>query len=69
MQPSDEHGIMSPGCLVMIYHVFKQIDRITNVFRAFVFSQTTTNPHSSSTLRISHDGMTVSKNKSLILQP
>ena len=61
MQPSDEDGIMSPGYTVMIDHVFKQIDRITNVFRAFVFSQTTTNPHSSSILRISHDGMAVLK--------
>ena len=62
MQPSDVHSIMSPGCMIMIYHPLKQTDRLTSVLNeGRVFTNMLANPHSTSILQISHDGMTAFK--------
>ena len=62
MQPSDVHSIMSPGCMIMIYHPLKQTDRLTIVLKeGRVFTNMLANPHSTSILQISHDGMTAFK--------
>ena len=61
---------MSPGQLVMIHHKFKQSNRMTSVLKeGRVCTNMLANPHSTSILQISHDGMTAFKNKSPTLYP
>ena len=54
----------------MIHHKFKQSNRMTSVLKERrVYTNMMVNPHSTSILQISHDGMPAFKNKSPTLYP